>query len=109
MQERLLSADIPFRIHFNSRTHEAEPRREGEEGEEEGEAFHCGRGRGLGGLARRGGVPPRRLRPGVAASPLAVVRFHGCFLVVLLSHVFPDARDEVNSPEPRNDLAEHTS
>ena len=48
MQERLLSADIPFRIPFNSRTHEAEPRREREEGEEEGEAFHCGRGRGQG-------------------------------------------------------------
>ena len=32
---------------------------------------------GLGGVARRGGVPPRRLRPGVAASPLAGKRVHG--------------------------------
>ena len=32
---------------------------------------------GFGGLARRGGGPPRRLRPGVAASPLADKRVHG--------------------------------
>ena len=50
---------------------------EGEEGQEEGKAFHDGRGRGLGGLAWRGEVPPRRLRPGVAASPLAGKRVHG--------------------------------
>ena len=51
--------------------------REEGKGEEDGEAFHGGRGRGLGGVARRGGVPPRRLRPGVAAAPLAGKRVHG--------------------------------
>ena len=48
-------------------------------------------------LHSRGGVPPRWLRPGVAASPLAVVRFHGCCLVVLSSRCLarckaPDTR-----------------
>ena len=48
-------------------------------------------------LHSRGGVPPRWLRPGVAASPLAIVRFHGCFLVVLSSRCLarckaPDTR-----------------
>ena len=48
-------------------------------------------------LHSRGGVPPRWLRPGVAASPLAIVRFLGCFLVVLSSRCLarckaPDTR-----------------